>query len=338
MTATHLQTGRDKALHDPLTSSGGMHQASRLRRGVAEFLRIPLYLTVGFCALGVAVSLLDAWSLPEAPLRATAGAVVPDGGAVEFISAVATSVVTITSITFSVLLLAVQQTATSLTAVVFDQFLRRVTNQVYFGFFVGLSAYSFIVLGAARDKPPPVYGAALTLILAILGLVGLLLLIHGTVDQMRPQSVVRSIHELALRARARELVLLGRPRARRHTHSARPFRPVTVPDSGYVVSVDLDALAAVAREVADGEVIVRATLGTYVVFGDAVAEMVGVAPDDDSHDDAVRVAFGLDDVRDVEVEAGYATDQLENICWATASSAQQSPQTAITALWALRDL
>jgi hypothetical protein len=32
---------------------------------------------------------------------------------------------------------AVQQTASSLTPVVFDQFLRRTSNQVYFGFFIG---------------------------------------------------------------------------------------------------------------------------------------------------------------------------------------------------------
>jgi hypothetical protein len=31
----------------------------------------------------------------------------------------------------------VQQTASSLTPVVFDQFLRRTSNQVYFGFFIG---------------------------------------------------------------------------------------------------------------------------------------------------------------------------------------------------------
>jgi hypothetical protein len=310
-----------------------------MRRGVAEFLRLPLLLTLLFCLAGVAVAILDAVAGPAAPLRGTAAAIVPGDGAVDFVSSVATSVVTITSITFSVLLLAVQQTASSLTAVVFDQFLRRVANQVYFGFFIGLSAYCFIVLGAARQNRAPVYGAAITMVLTVAALVVLLLLIHGTIDQMRPQSVVRSIHELALRARERELLLLGRTRERRHSDANAKQRLVTVPDSGYVTSIDLDGLAGLARAGGeDLEVIVDGTLGRYLMFGDVVARLVGVAPDDDSWDDDARRCFRLDDIRDVEVESGYATDQLENICWSASSSAQQSPQTATTALRALRDL
>jgi uncharacterized membrane protein len=328
-----------EALHNPLRSQGGLHEAGRMRRGFAEFLRVPLLITAAFSVAGVLVAMLDAGGTKGTGLRGLAADVVPGDNATQFVSAVATSVVTVTSITFSVLLLAVQQTASSLTAVVFDQFLRRRANQVYFGFFVGLSAFAFIVLGLARQDPPPVYGAAITLVLTIGALVVLLLLIHGTIDQMRPQSVVRSIHELALRAREGELVLLGRTRVRRRTPAGIPERAVAVPDSGYVVSVDVDRLSHVAREAGDGvEVIVEGTLGTYLMFGEVIARLAGVDPDDDRWDDAVRVAFGLDDIRDVDAESGYATDQLENIAWAAASSAQHSPQTAITAVRALHDL
>ncbi len=75
-----------------------------------------------------------------------------------------------------------------------------------------------------------------------------------------------------------------------------------------------------------------------MVFGDVLARLHGVAPDDDRWDERVRGAFGLDDIRDVDVESGYATDQLENIAWSSATSAQQSPETAITAIRALDDL
>src|SRR4051812_39680286 len=135
---------RDAAFVNPRTSSGGLHEAGRFRRGIAEFLRLPLLITAGFALLAVAVSILDAFAGQDAPLREVAAGVVPGKGAVDFIAAVATSLLTVTSITFSVLLLAVQQTASSLTSVVFDQFLRRTSNQVYFGFFVGVSTFSFI--------------------------------------------------------------------------------------------------------------------------------------------------------------------------------------------------
>ncbi|GIH96206.1 DUF2254 family protein [Planobispora siamensis] len=338
MTATGSRT-RQAALRDPMRSAGGLHVTGRLRRGVAEFLRLPLLMIFAFCVAGVLVALLDASADERAPLREIAAALVPDEGSIEFVSAVATSVVTVTSITFSVLLLAVQQTSQALTAVVFDQFLRRTANQVYFGFFVGTSAFCFLILGPARRDPAPVYGAAITLVLAVVALVILLLLIHGTIDQMRPQSVVRSIHELALRARERELVLLCRTRAERTSEPSGRERGVTVYDSGYVVSVDVDALARVAAEAGDDvEIIVRGALGDYLVFGDVTALIAGVDADDDSWDDAVREAFELNDIRDVDVEMGYATGQLNNIAWAASSSSQQSPQTAITAVRALRDL
>jgi hypothetical protein len=52
----------------------------------------------------------------------------------------------------------------------------------------------------------------------------------------------------------------------------------------------------------------------------------------------VRGAFGLDDIRDVDIESGYAIDQLENIAWSAGSSAQQCPQAAVAAIRSLRDL
>ncbi|MDP9393984.1 MAG: DUF2254 domain-containing protein [Actinomycetota bacterium] len=326
-------------LRDPLRSLGGMHEAGRLRRGVAEFLRIPLVMIAVFACAGLVVAWVDVNVKGGGALRQLAQAMVPGEGAIDFMSAVATSIITVTSITFSVLLLAVQQTASSLTAVVFDQFLRRRANQLYFGFFIGLSTFSFIVLGAARKDPAPAFGGAITMILTVVALVVLVLLIHGSIDQMRPASVVRSIHELALRARERELVLLGRTRGTRRTPENVPERVVTVHDSGYVVSLDTDRLAGVARAAGpDVEVIVEGRLGDYIIYDDVVVRLAGVTPQEDRWDADVRAAFGIDDIRDVDVEAGYATDQLENIAWAASSSAQQSPNTAIAAVRALRDL
>ncbi|MDP9417368.1 MAG: DUF2254 domain-containing protein [Actinomycetota bacterium] len=316
-----------------------MHEAGRLRRGVAEFLRLPLLVTALFSLAGVAVAILDAKGPKEGPLRGLAEMIAPGAGAADFLTSVATTIVTVTSITFSILLLAVQQTASSLTAVVFDQFLRRIANQLYFGFFVGLSAFSFIVLGAARKDPEPVFGAAVAMVLTVVALVVLLFLIHGSIDQMRPASVIRSIHELALQARERELVKLGRTRARRRSPEGAPERRVCVLDTGYVVTVDLDQLARVAAAAGrDVEVIVEGRLGDYLVFGDVAARLVGVDPDEDRWDDEVLSAFGIDDIRDVDAEAGYATDQLENIAWSSTSSSQQNPNTASAAIRALRDL
>lgn len=322
-----------------MRASGSLHKRGRVRRGLIEFLRIPLLIALGFCLAAMAIGWADSAQWLPPALRLILEQVIPSQEAVSFIAAVATSLMTVTSITFSVLLIAVQQTASSLTPVVFDQYLRRTSNRVYFGFFVGSTAFAFILLATARQKPAPELGAFVTLALTLVALVALLFLIHSTVDQMRPQSVVRSIHELGLRARERELRFLGRCRERSERSENTPVRAVQSPDSGYVVSIDLDRLSRVAGRAGTGaEVTVKGQLGQYILFGEVIAEVAGLGADDAGMDREVIGAFELGDVRDVDAEGGYAIDQLENIAWATGSSAIQSPSTSASAIRAIGDL
>ncbi|MGN6444049.1 DUF2254 family protein [Amnibacterium sp.] len=324
---------------DPLNPPSAPKTRSRLSRFVAEFLRLPLLMMAGAAVLAVLVSIADAHAAPGVPWRKVAEVVVPGKDAQSFLSTVATSLMTVTSITFSVLVVAVQQTASSFSAVVFDQFLRRRANQIYFGFFTAITMFTFVVLGLARPHPNPVYGAVVTLVLVVVGLVVLLLLVHGTVDQMRPQTVVRFIHDLALEARQRELELLGRTRAHRRTDPATRSRIVRLDDNGYVTRIRVDALAAIAKRIGDdAEVIVDAALGRFVVYGDPAVHLVGVDADSDRWDDDVRRAFALDDIRDVQIETGYAIDELSNIAWTNATSAKQSPNAAVAAIRSLEDL
>ena len=313
-------------------------RVGRLRRGIVEFLTVPLLAAAALCAAAVVVAFLDNQG-GDSLVRRAAQEIVPPSGAAAFIGVVATSLMTVTSITFSVLLVAVQQTASSLSAVVFDQYLRRRSNQLHLGYFVGSTAFCFIVAATARSSPAPVYGAIAALVLAVGCLVALLLVIHSTVDQMRPESVVHSIHELALRAHERELELLRGTRQKRRTPPGTEARAVRASASGYVVSVDARALAQVARAAGpDAEVLVTCQMGTYIALGEPVARVAGMAAHDDGSDADVLAAFRFDDTRRVEVDAGYSIDQLENIAWMTGTSASQSPYTASAAIDELRDL
>lgn len=315
---------------------GKLFTVGRLRRGLSEFLALPLLIAALFCCAAVLFAFWD--NQGSAPgLRRIAAAVIPPSGATAFVGVVAASLMTVTSITFTVLLIAVQQTSTFLGAVVFDQYLRRRANQVYLGYFVGATAFSFIVLAVAGSGSPPVIGASTALVLTAGCLVALLLLIHSTVDQMRPESVVHSIHDLALRAHETELLLLTGTRRTRRTAPDAEARAVTTRTGGYVVDIDARALAAVARSAGpDAEVFLPCLLGTYVAVGEPLASIVGAVADDDRFDADTRAAFTLDDTRRVEVDSGYAIDQLRTIAWTGASG--QSPLIASAAIHQLRDL
>lgn len=175
--------------------------------------------------------------------------------------------------------------------------------------------------------------------LAVGSLVALLMLIHATVDQMRPERVVRSIHELALRAHDRELRLLAGTRQARRSPRGSEERKLTASDNGYVVSVDVQALAAIARSVGpDAEIIVDCELGAYVIYGETIARIAGVAASDESHDETLLAAFRFSYIRRTESDCGYSLDQLENIAWMAGTSAAQSPYTSRAAITSLRDL
>ncbi len=101
---------------------------SAIRRSFRQFLALPLATVIGFVGLSALVYLADgSWSGDRAPHGfAWLGALMGDRAALgSLLATVASSIVTVTSITFSLLLLAVQQGAGALTAQVTDQFMAR---------------------------------------------------------------------------------------------------------------------------------------------------------------------------------------------------------------------
>jgi uncharacterized membrane protein len=135
-----------------------------VHRALREFAAVPIVVVIAFAVLAGASIYGDRTHTPWlAHLRRTVGHFIGSNAASTTLQAVATGLVTVTSITFSVLLLAVQQTASTLSPVVFDQFIRRRINQFLLGFFVGLVLFSYVTLAAVQNKPPPILGAALAL-------------------------------------------------------------------------------------------------------------------------------------------------------------------------------
>lgn len=326
--------------NEPLRVRRGARRVkARWERSITEFLRLPLSMLAAFILLAVGSIMLDTLHLPAlAAVHGTLSRLLPRDAVSTLLTSIATSVVTITSITFSVLLLAVQQAASSFTPVVFEQFLRRRTNQIYFGFFVGLSFYCFLVLAVVRPDESPAFSALVALALTLVAFIMLVLIIYGTVDQMRPGTVIGSIHQLAMKARRSEEELLAR--TRRKPELSAPGTTVHATESGYVVDIDLDVLADAAADCpGETEIVLNVQLGSHVVFGDSVATVVRAdGQGAERARKAVLAAISLDDMRDIDVDAGYGVDEMHNIAWAAGSSAQHSPETALTAVAALRDL
>ena len=186
-----------------------------VRRAFAEFLTIPTIVIAGFLVLAAASYLLDEFRIARLGTEPGlfGGKLFSDPEtARSLLGTIATSIITVSSITLSLLLIAVQQGAASLSNVVFDQFLRRRTNQVYFGSFLGLALYCLIVLASITPAHNPVYGVSLAFLMTIVALYMLIILIYTTIDQMRPVVIVRAIRDHILLARERQQLLLRETR------------------------------------------------------------------------------------------------------------------------------
>jgi uncharacterized membrane protein len=319
----------------------GAKQWDALRQAFAEFLRVPALIIVGFLLLAAATFALDrsqaAWL---APLRTLLQAYVfaDAAGTSNLLTTIAGGIVTITSITISLLLIALQQSAGALTHQVYDQFLRIWHNQVYFGVFVGLPIYVLVTLASAGPLNP-VFGATIALLATILALCLLLMLFYTTVNQMRPVVIIEAIHRHVLLARQVQLGLL---RATRHAPELRAAVSLAVDARahGFVTRIDVGAIqAAAAKAGAEVEVILRFTLGEYIVFGQRLADVSAQTEADaralaEVLEDAIHRA----DKRDFGADPLDGIEELETIGWTSISTAASDPDAGVLTIYGLRDI
>jgi hypothetical protein len=157
---------------------------------------------------------------------------------------------------------------------------------------------------------------------------------------MRPDNVMRHLHDRAIRAHDREGGLVSR--TRREPESEAPvharFRAHTF---GYVEAIDLDCVLEVLAEAGgdDGEVEMVVCVGDEVVVGDTLALI--------RHPDraaAERIAADLAKAvpisahPDIDFDPSTALRDISNIAWTSGSTSKHNPAIAAQALHALRDL
>lgn len=313
-----------------------------LHRAYQEYLGTPTLIIGGFVLLGILMAIIEQAGIPAVDrLRQDlSGFVFGDAdSAREILISSAATLITITSITFTVLLLAVQQAASAMSTQIIDQFLRRPINQILFGYFVGMSIYTLITLAAIRPDFSPVLSTVLGFIFAGLALYFLAALVYITLTQMRSAIVIHAIHDETLNTRQRQLPLLARTRRAAQLPDTRRTS-VRSRGDGYVNDVHLPTLERPLSALGSGtEVVLKVRIGSYVAHGDEVAEIRTLAQADTAAlQEAVLRALKLSRARDLQRDAAHGVEQIMNIGWTSISSAQHSPSAGAQAIHALRDL
>lgn len=313
-----------------------------IRLAFAEFLTIPTCTIIGFLLLAAGSYSLDRIQVVWLePLRNVLKLhVFSDANATSsLLGTISSGIITVTSITISLLLVALQQSASSLTYQVSDQFLRRPLNQFYFGFFVGLALYALATLATVNEPFNPVFGATLALLMTVIALYLLLLLLYTTINQMRPIVIIEAIHDRTLAARERQLHLVRKTR-RASCYKGAVNILVTAARHGSVTHIDIDSIGAVVKDVqGEVEIVLLVSIGSYVAFQDAIAQVKAQTDKDAARvKHCVQDAVRLEVQRDIDTDPEYGIEQLATIAWTSISTSKSNPYPGLLTIHSLRNM
>lgn len=251
------------------------------------------------------------------------------------LSTIATATITVTGLTFSITVLALQLAAGQYSPRLLRNFLADRGNQVVLSGLIGTFAYSLVLMRRVTDGTDqveasvPALGLTLAIVLAV-ACVGLLVFF---VDHVPDQLRVESIMERVARRTHRTIDAMGTERVRDEHRAPRPpagAASVTATVSGHLQSVDLGALAAAASELGI-HVRFRPWVGEFVTAGTTVAwwwPATTTVPGAAEVDDALRPTFFLGRDRTLETDVAFGMRQLVDIAVRAMSPAINDPTTA----------
>ncbi|MNS46221.1 hypothetical protein D3C72_787080 [compost metagenome] len=224
---------------------------------------LPGLLTLGGVALFILTTWIDrsGWLSPEieslpfgASLMIFAGSA---SSAQTLLATVAGMWATVIGISFSVMLVTTQLTATKYVAQVLPLFERDRVNQVVLGSFLATVLYSLLVLRTVHAEPPvfvPYLGTSVAIVLAASALFLLIAFISNNINLVRPQFFLTNTLEATRQALETAYPPeRGSGFAPLDPHAVPPVPPpaaemIRSDAHGMLVGIDWEALAMIARD------------------------------------------------------------------------------------------
>jgi uncharacterized membrane protein len=267
-------------------------------------------------------------------------------GARSVLSLVASSMITVTALTFTLTVVALQMASAQYSPRVLRGFLVDRGNQTVLAIFLGTFAYCISVLRLIREETADVQAvvpqAAVTLggVLTFLSVGALVYFIDHLTKQLRIEKLLDEIEHDTLEAvRSTENGGAGRRTIERLPTPPEGARRVTARRTGYLQTVRTEALAREAER--HGVVVrLRPTLGARVTKGTTIGWVWPVDPDEtDLNDDdladlvhhEIHIGFERTGRRDV----AFGLRQLVDIAERALSPGVNDPTTAVNVIGSL---
>ncbi|WP_323780033.1 DUF2254 domain-containing protein [Thalassovita sp.] len=260
------------------------------------------------------------------------------------LSAIAGSMITVAGVTFSMTMLTLQLASSQFGPRMLRDFMRDRGNQIVLGTFLSTFVYCLLVLASVRGSGSfsfvPLIAVTFGMILAVASLATLIYFIHHIASSIRIETILAKLTAEACKTVERcfpEHRDPSAPRPEQAMAEAPPqnfdddSRSVVSSDSGYIQSVDLDALLQMACE-NDLVIRIEARTGSFVSNGGALVTANPYGRVSDSVAENLGNAFSLGQERTPEYDIQFSLRRIVEIAQRALSPAINDPTTALYCL------
>ncbi len=267
-------------------------------------------------------------------------------GARALLQVIAGSMITVTSLTFSLTLVVLQMASSQYSPRLLRTFVRDLGNQLVLATFLSTFAFALVVLPSVRspledrDRFVPDLAVTMALLLAVASLVALVYFIHHVTRSIRVEAVMLDTRVATLDSISRNCdvtwPLHGRTDVQLHEPDEHSV-PLRARRSGYLQALDPGPVVAAAAE-RDARVLFRRRVGEFVTEGTVLAwawshehaEIGETAVEtlEGAAADSLEVGFERNLVQDI----AFGIRQLVDIAVKALSPSLNDPTTAIDAM------
>jgi uncharacterized membrane protein len=308
-----------------------------LRRGL---LLRPLLIALGFGVLAMLLTELESRLFSEASRESLRAFFPGDAASAQVVlGSIAGSVMTVISVVYSILVVALSLASMQFSPRVLSGFLGDAVSQLVLGVFLGTFTYCILVLRAVHGEPAPFVPVAAVsgaVLLALLSIGALIFFIHHIAREIQANHLVDRIAEETCEVIRQVLPEReGGEKRSVEAHSAEEAPEegdtVAAPSSGYVQLIDEDSLAALAEEMG-AQVVVLVGAGEFAVEGAPLLRVSPAKTLSESLRERLLAAFDIGAIRTLQQDFEFGFRQVVDIGLKAISPAVNDPSTAVTCI------
>ncbi len=256
-------------------------------------------------------------------------------GARGMLGAIATSMITVAGVAFSITIVTLSLAATQYSSRVLRSFMRDRANQVVLGVFVGVFAYCLLVLrtirGGDEGEFVPALAVSGAVVLAFVGIGFLIFFIHHVAGAIQASQIVAAVTAETLVAVDRlfpEPIGQGGDADPDEAECERAWTSVAARGTGYVQHIDVEALLGVTRE---HDLVLRMErgVGEFVVEGLPLVSVAAAQALDDAVPDQIAAAYLIGRQRSIDQDAAFGIRQLVDVALKALSPGINDTTTAV---------